>query len=181
MNYWTSNLRIETPKRRVFYSFHYGNDCWRTQQIRNIGALDGNKPVSANDWETLKRTGEANVKRWINEQLKSRTCTIVLVGEQTATRPFVIYEIERSWTLGLGVFGIYIHGLEDQNGNTSSIGPNPFNHVNIDGMWYPSSTIDIYDAGYKWGHYSPYNNIASNISDWIEDAIQKRKRWIPNY
>ena len=55
MNCLASNFRIETPKRRVFYSFHYGNDCWRTQQIRNIGALDGNKPVSANDWETLKR------------------------------------------------------------------------------------------------------------------------------
>ncbi len=32
--------------RRVFYSFHYVPDCWRTSQVRNIGAIEGNKPAS---------------------------------------------------------------------------------------------------------------------------------------
>lgn len=27
--------------RNVFFSFHFSNDFWRTQQVRNIGALDG--------------------------------------------------------------------------------------------------------------------------------------------
>ena len=35
-------------KRQIFYSFHYDNDVFRVQQIRNIGALEDNKPVSAN-------------------------------------------------------------------------------------------------------------------------------------
>ena len=39
----------------VFYSFHYDNDVFRVQQIRNMGAVDGNEPVSANDWEQVKR------------------------------------------------------------------------------------------------------------------------------
>ena len=26
-------------KRKVFYSFHYGNDVFRVQQIRNMGVL----------------------------------------------------------------------------------------------------------------------------------------------
>ena len=34
-------------KRQVFYSFHYDNDAMRVQQVRNIGALEGNTPVSA--------------------------------------------------------------------------------------------------------------------------------------
>ncbi len=29
----------------VFYSFHFDNDVMRVQQIRNIGAIEDNKPV----------------------------------------------------------------------------------------------------------------------------------------
>ena len=35
-------------KRQVFYSFHYANDVMRVQQIRNIGMVEGNSPVSPN-------------------------------------------------------------------------------------------------------------------------------------
>ena len=38
-------------KRKVFYSFHYDNDVFRVQQIRNMGLIDGNEPVSPNNWE----------------------------------------------------------------------------------------------------------------------------------
>jgi len=37
-------------KRQVFYSFHYDNDVFRVQQIRNIGMLEENTPVSVNEW-----------------------------------------------------------------------------------------------------------------------------------
>jgi hypothetical protein len=47
--------------RKVFFSFHYDNDCGRTQQIRNIGFLDGSKPVSANAWEEVKKGGDAAI------------------------------------------------------------------------------------------------------------------------
>ena len=50
-------------KRQVFYSFHYDNDVFRVQQIRNIGALEDNEPVSANKWETVKRGGDASIKK----------------------------------------------------------------------------------------------------------------------
>ena len=42
-------------KRQVFYSFHFDNDVFRVQQIRNIGAIEGNTPVSPNEWETVKK------------------------------------------------------------------------------------------------------------------------------
>ena len=38
----------------VFYSFHFTNDVMRVQQIRNIGAIEGNSAVSANEWERIK-------------------------------------------------------------------------------------------------------------------------------
>ena len=49
-------------KRRVFYCFHFGNDVMRVQQIRNIGVIEGNAPVSPNDWETVRSGGESSIK-----------------------------------------------------------------------------------------------------------------------
>lgn len=73
-------------KRQVFYSFHYENDVFRVQQIRNIGALEDNEPVSPNEWESIKRRGEASIKEWIDDNLRYKSCVIVLIGEETANR-----------------------------------------------------------------------------------------------
>ncbi|WP_252718472.1 TIR domain-containing protein, partial [Acinetobacter lwoffii] len=116
-------------KRQVFYSFHYDNDVMRVQQIRNIGALEGNTPVSANDWETLKRNGDTAIKNWIDNQLKYKNCLIVLIGSQTANRPWVKYEIQRAWELGKAVLGIHIHNrsLAKVNSRASN---SPFQQLN---------------------------------------------------
>lgn len=37
------------PKRQIFYSFHFNNDVMRVQQVRNMGVVEGNVPVSPND------------------------------------------------------------------------------------------------------------------------------------
>ena len=56
-------------KRQIFYSFHFANDVFRVQQIRNIGALEDNKPVSANDWEEVKKKGDAAIEKWIDDNM----------------------------------------------------------------------------------------------------------------
>ena len=43
--------------RRCFYSFHYDVDAWRASQVRNMGVIEGNAPVSDNDWESVKKGG----------------------------------------------------------------------------------------------------------------------------
>ena len=82
--------------RRVFYSFHYKPDVHRAAQVRNIGMVEGNRPASDNDWESIKRGGDVAIKRWIDNQLIGRTCTIVLVGLETANRKWINYEIVQS-------------------------------------------------------------------------------------
>ncbi|BBQ52851.1 hypothetical protein WP2S18C03_19320 [Aeromonas veronii] len=62
-------------KRKVFYSFHFDNDVMRVQQIRNMGQLEGDEPVSANTWEEIKRT-EQGVKNWINKNIEGKSCFI---------------------------------------------------------------------------------------------------------
>ena len=84
-------------KRQVFYSFHYKNDVMRVAQIRNIGAIEGNKPVSENEWEEVKKKGNQAIEKWIDDNMQNRSCVIVLVGEETSNRQWVKYEIEKAW------------------------------------------------------------------------------------
>ena len=48
-------------KHRVFFSFHYMKDSWRAGQVRNMGVLEGNPPVSTNEWEEVKQKGNNNI------------------------------------------------------------------------------------------------------------------------
>ena len=157
-------------KRQVFYSFHYDNDVFRVQQIRNIGALEDNKPVSANEWESVKRGGEASIKKWIDDNLRYKSCVIVLVGEETANRKWVRYEIEKAWELGKGLVGVYIHNLKDPRTGKSSKGKNPFDQFEFDDGTKLSSVVKCYNPNPN----DTYNEIKDNLEDWIEEAIASR-------
>ena len=112
--------------RRVFYSFQNKPDNWRASQVRNIGKVEGNKPASDNDWETVTKGGDKAIQKWIDDQLNGRSCSIVLVGENTAGRKWIKYEKEKSWNDGKGLLGIYIHNLKNSAGEQSNKGKNPF-------------------------------------------------------
>ena len=163
--------------RKVFYSFHYDNDVTQVQQIRNIGMIEENTPVSVNDWEAIKKGGDEAVQRWIDNQLKDRSCTIVLIGQNTAGREWVNYEIKKSWDEGIGVLGIYIHHLKDIRGNRALKGDNPFDYVTTKGWFstYPlSEVVKVYNPPYV-DSKQVYNEISKNITDWIEKAISIRE------
>ena len=48
--------------------------------------------------------------------MKLRACVVVLIGNKTASRKWVQYEIEQAWKLGKGLVGIYIHNLANSVG-----------------------------------------------------------------
>lgn len=158
-------------RKPVFFSFHYGNDVMRVQQIRNIGALEGNTPVSANDWETVKRGGEASIKRWIDENLKYKQCVIVLVGEDTSNRPWVKYEIEKAWSDGKPIFGVYIHNIKCPRNGTSRKGKNPFDAFNFENGNKLSSVVKCYDPS----SFDTYIDIGKNMQSWVDAAVAQRK------
>ncbi len=159
------------PKRQVFYSFHFGNDVMRVQQIRSIGALEDNKPVSPNDWEEVKKKGDAGIKKWINDNMDYRSCVVVLVGEETANRPWVKYEIEKAWNDGKGLLGIHIHNLKCPRNGTCNKGANPFDQFNFKDGRKLSSVVKCYNPKST----DAYTDIKDNIEDWIEEAITARK------
>ncbi|WP_158735586.1 TIR domain-containing protein [Alteribacillus sp. YIM 98480] len=161
--------------RRVFFSFHYKPDNWRASQVRNIGAIEGNTPVTDNDWEEIKRGGDREIKRWINDQLKNRSCTVVLIGEKTAGRKWIKHEIKESWEQGKGVVGICIHNLKNKDGVQSKKGRNPFDDFTINGEKL-SSIVKLYDPPYSRST-NVYSYIKNNITDWTEEAIEIRKQY----
>ena len=119
-------------KRKVFFSFHFANDVWRTGIVRGIGTIEGQKLFDDNKWEEVKKNGDAAIKAWIDENLKGRSCIVVLIGSETYLRKYVKYEIKKAWEEGKGVVGIYIHGLKNKDGMTSVKGENPFTQFWVD-------------------------------------------------
>src|SRR5262245_40718027 len=116
--------------RNCFYSFHYKPDNWRAATVRSIGVIDGNKPATDNDWETVTKGGDAAIKKWINDQMDGRSCAVVLVGTETANRKWINYEIVKAWDDKKGVVGIRIHGLKNSDEKISAKGANPFDYIN---------------------------------------------------
>jgi hypothetical protein len=135
-----------------------------------MGALEENKPVSANEWETVKKGGDGAIEKWIEDNMKYRSCVVVLVGSETANRKWVKHEIKKAWSEGKGVVGIYIHNLKCPQNGTCSIGTNPFDQFTVNGVKM-SSLVKCYNPKST----DAYNDIKSNIENWIEEAINNRK------
>ena len=177
--------------RQVFYSFHFSNDFWRVQEVRNMGAIEGNKPVSANEWEEVKRKGDENIKKWINSAMNYRSCVVVLAGHYTANRKWINYEIEHAWKEGKGIVVVYIHGLKDQNGEQDTKGNNPLDNFCIDKTFNyianhakPADSNEVNLASVCKAYNPPfvtstnvYNFIKENIDSWCEEAIKIRNQY----
>jgi hypothetical protein len=161
--------------RKVFFSFHFDNDAWRVAQIKNIGALERNLPVSPNEWEAVRRGGERAIRRWIDDNMHGRSCVIVLIGSETAHRPWVRYEIEKAWTERKGIVGVHIHNLLDQERRTSDKGPNPFEFVRV-GDTPLSRILKAYTPRHSIST-SVYSHVAENVDAWVEEAIAIRLQY----
>lgn len=157
-------------RRPVFLSFCYKDDVFRYQQIAKMGLLEGQEILNPNDFENVKQQGDAAIKRWIDEQMKYKQCLIVLVGENTAERPYVQYEIRKAKEKNIPMFGIYIHNLKDtRTGKTSRQGKDPF--VKLFG--YNSGYKCINPSHIDLDGFRAYNIIRTNITTWIENAISE--------
>ena len=161
--------------RNVFFSFQYKPDNWRVATVRNIGAIEGNKPASDNDWESITQGGDSAIKKWIADQMHGRSCTVVLVGSNTANRKWINYEIIKSWDDGKGVVGINIHGLKNADGEVSTKGENPFAHIGYgDAGKKLSSIVKCYNPS-GGNSQERYDWIKKHFASAVEEAINIRQ------
>lgn len=168
--------------RKVFYSFHFDNDFWRVNMIRNIGSIKGNQVLKPNKWEEIKRKGTKSIEVWIDSELKNKHCTIVLVGSETARRPWVRKEILKSWNSGLGVLAIAIDQIKDQSQKQSERGENPFKHFRLGDRDFsdiarfkkPFILDELISSLFGDTSKDTYKWIITNIEEWVEEAIKIR-------
>jgi hypothetical protein len=169
--------------RRVFFSFHHQRDSWRVSQVRNSWVAKkgtANSFLDAADWEAVQRKGEVAVKAWIDRQMLGAGVTVVLIGRQTATRPYVQYEIQQSIRNRKGLLGIYIHRIRDRNGRTTTKGHNPLDDFTVtrDDPWFgwlgvrsKQRISDIFQS-FDWEE----DDGRANMPDWIEEAARRANR-----
>jgi hypothetical protein len=157
-------------RESVFYSFHFDNDVFRVQQIRNMGVIEGDEPVSPNEWESVKGRGPAAIERWIDDNMKRKRCVVVLVGSETARRPWVRHEIIKAWNDNRGLVGIHIHNLKCPREGRCTKGANPFGTIKFKDGTPLSDFIDCHDPG-----YDAYQNIEESLEDWVDAAIRESK------
>jgi hypothetical protein len=137
--------------------------------------IEGNSPASDNDWEAVTSSGDGAIKTWISGQMRGRTCAVVLVGSGTANRKWINYEIVKAWDDGLGVVGIYVHGLKDRNGETSSRGNNPFDYIGYGNSGKRlSSIVKCYNPGGSTSR-ERYDWISTHLVNAVEEAIRIRE------
>ena len=162
--------------RRVFFSFHFHGDCWRTNQVRNAGVVTGKPPVSPTRWEEIRLTGDRAIRGWIDPRIAWASCTIVLIGTHTAERPWVRYEIERSWEEKKALLGIRVHHLLDEDQYSSKKGSDPFSRAFPKDPHKRKALMDGVTVVDPTGRNSKavYGHIVNHIEGWVEDSLTLR-------
>jgi hypothetical protein len=137
-----------------------------------MNALEGNPLATPNAWEEVKRKGDDSIKKWISDGMFGKSCIIVLIGSETATRKWVKYEIEKAWKDKKAVLGIRVHNLLDANSKQSTAGANPFAGITV-GMTSLGHVVPLKNPSGS-DSKAVYVTISSNIEAWIEEAIKVR-------
>lgn len=161
--------------RRVFFSFHYGNDINRSMVVRNSWVTQGKESagfIDKAEFEKIKRHGDSAVHRWIDEQLNGTSVTVVLIGSETLDRPFVKYEICKSLQRGNAVIGVHINGIKDMVTLKTSLRGNIHTVIGYFDDQSPAYFDAICDGIYDYVAEDGYRNFGF----WIEEAAKAHEK-----
>jgi hypothetical protein len=143
----------------------------------------------ASIWESARRQGEASLKQLINDGLENTSNTCILIGTQTHMRPWVRYEILKSFRRGNHLLGVHINGVKAKDGTTKPLGANPLEYVGVtystdgrtatlweknNGTWAKYGMIGG-SADYAVNVDLPYRGKGFNLGNWY-----KNYDWITN-
>ncbi len=191
--------------KRVFFSFHYQDVVeFRANVVRHHWVTKPDREAAgffdASIWETAKRTNPLAVKRLIHSGLENTSVTSILVGSQTYARPWVRYEILKSFRKGNSILAVHINSIRGRDQTIKANGPNPLRYVgvtfstsgdigtlweNINGEWKEYSEIDG-NASYRTGGIAPqFRGKGFNLAnfypeyDWVlHDGYNNFATWV---
>lgn len=190
--------------KRVFFSFHYEDvKDFRANVVRNHWVMQPDRKIAgyydASIWEEARKHGDIALKRLINAGLAQTSNTCALIGSKTYIRPWVRYEILKSFKKGNNIFGVHINSIKGKSGRTKQLGENPLEHVgvrfsesgltatlihNVGGVWVPYTKIDG-SASYRVQVAPEYHGREFTLRkffktyDWVKDSgFTKFSRWV---
>jgi hypothetical protein len=117
--------------RRVYFAFDY-QDVFAVNQIRRAGQFVDRAVAGFSDasqWEKLKQKDDAVIRKAIDDALVGTTVTVACVGERTANRRWVKYELNASRKRGNGLLGVYLPG-ESGHTKPAELGDAPLHDWN---------------------------------------------------
>lgn len=159
--------------KSVFYSFQYEPDNWRVQQVMNIGAISGGSAFTPQDWEAVRYETDTAIENWIHEQMNYTKAVIVLVGSTTADSHWVDYEIRKAWNEKRPLLGVRIHKLHDKDGDSTTLGVNPFSKISLQNGGTIADYVSLIDP-IGFDSKSVYKDIQDNLENWVENRAYKR-------
>jgi hypothetical protein len=188
-----STHRRDSMAKKVFFSFHYQDvinfranvvrQHWLTKPDREVAGF-----YDASIWESAKREGSIALKRLINSGLNNTSVTCVLIGTETYNRPWVRYEILKSFKKGNSIIGVHINSIRGKDRLTKYSGENPLDFVGvtysdsgktatlwekINGNWVKYTAIDG-SASYQVNVAQQFKGKGFNLSHWypVYDWVQ---------
>lgn len=200
MNTWNNQPAAKATARRTFFSFHYQKDVTRAQVVRNSWVTRDEREEAgffdASVFESKKRTSDDVLKAFLTDALKGTTVTCVAIGAETSLRPWVRYELVRSFERGNGLLGIYVHNIKNLQGLLSAQGANPFDSLAYQVIgervyWKEKNgntwaeydmvpSMKLSDVAYNLGgqHYHTFSTLFP-VYDWVNDnGYDNIKTWI---
>jgi len=142
--------------RKVFFSFDFQRDLWRANIVRNSGSIEATSAGGFYEPGLSEQAkGEREIKKLIDDALKTTNVTVVLIGAETANRKYVSYEIDKAIESGNAILGIRINNIKDKDGNVDAPGAVP------DALTELGAPVYTYEYG--------------KIGEWVEEAIKKTR------
>lgn len=122
--------------KKVFFSFHYQDVIdFRANVVRNHWTTKLNREDAGyfdkSIWEEAWKSNEIGLKRLINGALEGTSVTCVLVGSDTHTRPWVRYELLKSFVRGNTLLAVHINSIKGKDSRTKPAGMNPLTQVGV--------------------------------------------------
>lgn len=161
--------------KRVFFAFHYQDVIdFRANVVRNHWMTKPDREEAgffdASLWETAKKTSPLAVKRLINSGLDGTSVTCVLIGSQTHARPWVRYEILKSYKKGNRIFAVHINPIPGKDKLTKQPGLNPLDFV---GVTFSSSGETVTLHEYMNGAWKEFPEIDDGASYRVSPVAQQ--------
>ena len=128
--------------------------------------------------------GDIAIKRLINGGLENTSNTCALIGSSTYARPWVRYELLKSFRRGNHLFGVHINSIKGKDGLIKTLGINPLKCV---GVTYSANGKEatLWELiGSHWIKYDKIDGSASyavNVPEQYRDKGFNLANWYPAY